>query len=223
MYLGTADEDVILTIGIIFIEAKGVLGTDVPGIDGAQDTVGARIAISPAPLLADRFHQHGVFRNLHILGPDKKARRQHRYDPNCCKGGQPPLQLLVLGFVFGPSFLFVAVLVNGIHHEQVDSDKYKPAHNECDGQGVVDHAPVRSDRGQVPGAQEMKQDRADDEQKQDDNKNHSFSSSGLFRENLEAPEHRGVPCSRLKTRAGFLPRPTRDKKRPPYKGSFRLH
>src|SRR6266446_407226 len=168
MYLGARHQDVVLSVGIVRIHAKRVFIADVPGIDGAHHPVLPGEAKAPAPLLAHGLEYARVFRDLDEFRPHEQAGGQHGGDAHRGQSGEPPFQLLVLGFVLRPFALLVTVADRGIGHEQIDGDEDKPRDPEREADGVVHRTPVGGDRREIPRAEEVKQDRANDQQNQYD-------------------------------------------------------
>jgi len=114
------------------------------------------------PLLAHGLEHARVFRHLDEIRPYEQAGSQHGGDAHRGHHGEPPLELLVLGFVLRALALLMPVADHAIGHEQVDGDEDKPGDPECDVDRGVHRAPVGGDRREIPRAQEVKQDRAND-------------------------------------------------------------
>ncbi|MGX1141778.1 hypothetical protein AB7M11_006014 [Bradyrhizobium ottawaense] len=132
----------------------------------AEPPVLARKAEAPLPLLAHDLDLGGVRRHGHELMPDHEAGRQHGRDTDSGPDAQPPFELFVLGIVISPSSLFVVKAEDAIGHEGDYGDENKARDPERDVDGVVDIGPVRGDRRPPPWAVEVKQHRADRDQKQ---------------------------------------------------------
>jgi len=71
MHLRACDQDIVLSVGIVWIHPKRVVIVDVLGSNGSQYTVLSGKAIAPVPLLADDLKHRRVFRNVDELGPDE--------------------------------------------------------------------------------------------------------------------------------------------------------
>src|SRR5262245_61737568 len=80
VYLIAFDEDVVLPVGIVRIQAKRVSRADVPGIRGAQYAVLPREAEAPLPLLAQNLKFRSLFRDRDEFVPYEQARSQHPRD-----------------------------------------------------------------------------------------------------------------------------------------------
>src|SRR4029079_1670788 len=73
MQVAIFDDDVVLPMRIVAVQAHGVLGTDVADIGRAELAILARQAEAPLPLLAHDLDLGGVWRNGHELMPDDQA------------------------------------------------------------------------------------------------------------------------------------------------------
>src|SRR6266581_3047285 len=173
MQLRARYQDVVLSVGIVGIHAKRVFIADVLGIDGAHHAVLPGEAKAPAPLLAYGLEYRRVWRDLDEFRPYEQAGGQHGGDAHRGQSDEPRLELLVLGFVLRPLALPVTVADHGIGHEQIDGDEDKPRDPERDADRVVHRSPVGGDRREIPRAQEVKQDRANDQYNQYDCYDHS--------------------------------------------------
>src|SRR5207247_10366420 len=71
MQLRARYQDVVLSVGIVGIHAKWVFIADVPGIDGAHDSVLPGEAKAPVPLLANGLEYRRVRRDLDEFRPYK--------------------------------------------------------------------------------------------------------------------------------------------------------
>ena len=69
MQLRARDQDVVLSVRIVRIDAERVLVADVPGIDGAEHAVVAGKAIAPVPLLAHDLEHRRVLRERRRTSP----------------------------------------------------------------------------------------------------------------------------------------------------------
>ena len=134
------DHDIVLPVGIVRIQAQGVVGTDVSGIGRAEPAVLPRKAKAPLPLLAHDLELGRSFRDRDELVPDEQARRQHGRDAHRGHDGEPPLQLLVLRLVGRPSSLLVAEAEHAIGHEQDDGGENDSGNPERDDDRVIDVA-----------------------------------------------------------------------------------
>ena len=124
------------------------------------------------PLLAHDLEHRRVFRDLDEIRPYKQAGGQHGDDAHGGHYSEPPFQLLVLRFVVRPLSLAVPVADHDERQEQVDGDENDARHPEREHDRVVHGHPVRRDRREPPGTQEMKDQRGDDQQDQHDSNRH---------------------------------------------------
>ena len=169
------DQPVVLAVGIVRIHAEGVVVGDELGVHVAELAVIARQPVAPVPLLADGLNFVGVLRHGDEFRPDDQAGRQHGGDADRGDGGQPKLKLVVLRLVFGPLLLVVAELDDAIGHETVDGNEDNARHPEGNVDREVDQAPIGGQGGQVPRAQNVKKDRANDQNDQCNSKCHLCS------------------------------------------------
>ena len=151
------DEDVVAAVGVVGIDAEGIVAADQAVVDDAEFAVPSGKAEIPVPLLADGLHFERIVGHLHELGPDEQAGCQHRGDADRGQHGQPDLQLLVFGLVVGFCTGLVSIADDRVSHEQVDGDKHDTRHDQRDVDRGVDHPPVGGDRRKRPGTEEMEQ------------------------------------------------------------------
>src|SRR6516225_10490042 len=176
MQVRVFDDNVVLPIRIIAVQAHGVVGTDVADIGRAQPTILARQAEAPLPLLAHDLDLGGVCRNRHELVPNEKAWRQHGRDAYPGADSEPPFEPFVFGVIGGLPSLLVVKAEDAISHEHDDRGENKPGDPERDVDCVVDVAPVGGDRRPPPRAQEVKHHRADRDQEQYERYSHPTAS-----------------------------------------------
>ena len=79
---------------------------------------------------------------------------------------------------------------DAVGHEQVDRDEDETRDGERDVDGEVDHAPVRRQRRERPGTENVKEDGTDDQQDQDDSEWHMACTP------LQVPNSSGVALTR---------------------------
>ena len=168
MHLRARYQDVVASEGIVRIDAKRILVTDIAGIDGAQHAVLPGEAIAPVPLPAHGLEHRRVLRDVDELRPDKQAGGQHSDDSDRGQSNQPPLELFVLGFVVRQMSLPLTVTHHAIGHEQIHGDENGSRDPERERYGVVDRAPIGRDWCEIPWTQQVKQNGADDQQDQHD-------------------------------------------------------
>src|SRR3981081_2486719 len=162
------DHNVVLPMRIVGIQAQRVVGTDVADIGCAQPAILPREAEAPAPLLTHDLDFGSVRRNRDELVPDNQAGCQHGSDADRSPYGEPPFELFVFGIVGCLPSLLVMKAEDAIGHERNDREENRPGDPERDVDRVVDVAPVCGDRRPPPRAEEVKQHRADCDQKQYD-------------------------------------------------------
>ena len=142
---------------------------------GAEHAVRTGETVAPLPLLTGHLDHRRIGGNGDIFVPGEQPRRQHSGDADPCPQGQPLFELdvlrLVMGFVPRPR----AVFEQGQRQEKVEADKGDRADVQGDHQGVVDRAPVGGDRSHPPRAEDMEQDRTQDQQHYDDCDTHPSS------------------------------------------------
>src|SRR5437763_6307643 len=163
MQLGTRYQDVVCAPGIVWIDAERVVRSDEPGISAAQYSVTPGKTVTPCTLLTYHFYHLGPFGYGDELGPYKQTRCQHRSDADRRQYREPPLELFILGRVLRPSSLAVTVQEDRTGHEQVDGHKDDPGDHEGDVHRVIHHLPIGCDRREPPRAQEVEQDRSNDQ------------------------------------------------------------
>src|SRR3979409_2464323 len=151
---------------IVGVQAQWVVGTDVADIGRAHPAILSRKAEAPAPLLAHDLDLGSASRNRYELGPDNQAGCQHGSAADRSPYGEPPFKLFVFGLVGCPPSLLVMKTEDAIGHERDDREENCPGDPESYVDRVVDVAPVGGDRRPPPRAEEVKQHRADRDQKQ---------------------------------------------------------
>ena len=166
--LGTRDQDVVLSLRIVRIDAEWIRIADEARIGGSQHAVLARETEHPVPLAAQCLDRLGVLRDIDDLGPREQARGQQSGDPDPRQNRQPGLEFLVLRLVGRLRSVAMSKARHTIRQEQTDNDEDEARDDDCRGGDVVDHAPVGRERRVVPRAQEMKQHRAEQEDDQHD-------------------------------------------------------
>src|SRR5687767_6424422 len=129
------------------------------------------------PLLADGLDRRSVFGDLDEVGPDEQARRQHGGDADSRERGQRDLELGALGLVVRFVACAGAEAPDAIGGEEIDRNEDDAADPKGDVDGEVDRAPVRGEWREVPGAREMENQRANNEQDDDDCKSHHTSNT----------------------------------------------
>src|SRR6266852_2813505 len=136
------DHDIVVPVGIVWIQAQRVVGTDVAGIGRAEPAVFPWKAEAPLPLLADDLDLGRPFRDRDKLVPYNHAGSQHGPDPHGGRYGEPPLKLFVLRIVHRPSSRLMTEAEYAIGHEQDDGGEDDPGYPECQVDRVVDVTPV---------------------------------------------------------------------------------
>src|SRR5436853_2321948 len=152
------DHDIVLRVGIVWIQAQRVVGTDVLDIGRAEPAVFPRKAEAPVPLPADDLDLGRPLRDRDKLVPYEQTGRQHGPDAHRGPDGEPPLDLLVIRIVYRPCSLLVTEAEYAIGREQDDGGESDPGYPECDDDRVVDVFPVRGNRRPPPRAQNVKHD-----------------------------------------------------------------
>ena len=142
MHDGVVDQNVILSVRVVRIDAEQVLGANQFGIDRPEFAIFAGKTKTPVPLLADNFYFSCAFGNRYEFGPDKQSRRQHRGDTDGRQNGEPDLQFFVFRFVLRCRVFPVAVANDRVGHEKINGNEYDAGHNKCDVDGAVDHSPI---------------------------------------------------------------------------------
>ena len=175
MQVAIFDDDVVLPVRVVAIQAHGVVGTDVADIGGTHPAILARKAEAPLPLLAHDLDLGRVRRNRDELVPDKQARCQHGCNADPGPDAEPPFELLVFRIIVRLSSFLVMKAEDAIGHESDHREEHHAGDPEGDADGVVDVAPVGGDRRPPPRAVDVKQHRADCDQKQDKCDNHPSS------------------------------------------------
>ena len=166
MYLGIVDQDIVLAQRVIRIHAERVCWRNQFAVDVTKLTVRTWQSVAPVPLLADSFNLHGIVRHIHEFGPDEKTRRQHRHNTDRRENRQPGFKLVILRVIDRFGALFGAVFEHRIGHKQVDSHKHEPGDPERDIDGVVNLAPIGSQRGECPRTDKMEHDSTNDQDDQ---------------------------------------------------------
>ena len=114
------------------------------------------------------FDLHRALGHPHEIAPGDETGREHRRHAHRGENRQPDLELVALGLVMrlvaGP----VPELDDAVGSEEIDEDEDDAADDESDVDRRVDEAPLGGELGEGPGAQEMKEQRAHDEQDQHD-------------------------------------------------------
>jgi hypothetical protein len=164
--LGSGHDDIVLALRIAGIQRQRIVGTREARVAPAEAAVRTREAITEVPLLADHLDQRGAVRHGHEPGPDDEAWGQQRNDSCRRDDREPPLELLVLGFVFGALPASVAVADDDVGHEQVDENEGGPGDPECQVHGAVHHRPVGRNGREPPRAQHVEQHGAHHQQDQ---------------------------------------------------------
>jgi len=136
------DHDIVVRVGIVWIQAQRVVGTDVLGIGRAEPAIFPWKAEAPLPLPADDLDLGRPFRDRDELVPYKQTGRQHGPDAHRGHDGEPPLELLVLRIVYRPCSLLVTEAEYAIGHEQEDGGESNAGDPERDADRVVDVTPV---------------------------------------------------------------------------------
>src|SRR2546430_3802300 len=136
------DHDIVLRVGIVWIQAQRVVGPDVPDIGRAEPAVFPRKAEAPLPLPADDLDLGRPLRDRDKLVPYEQTGSQHGPDAHRGHYAEPPLKLFVLRIVHRRSSRLVTEAEYAIGHEQDDGGENDPGYPECDDDRVVDVTPV---------------------------------------------------------------------------------
>src|SRR2546423_8164499 len=127
-----SDHDIVVRVGIVWIQAQSVVITDVPGIGRAEPAVFPRKAEAPLPLPADDLDLGRPLRDRDKLVPYEQTGSQHGPDAHRGHYAKPPLKLFVLRIVHRRSSRLVTEAEYAIGHEQEDGGEKDPGYPRCD-------------------------------------------------------------------------------------------